>query len=160
MIGSIHNSISCRLRQNRSLRSSNWYGVYHDTNRILLFRSRSNHTKYRKSEKVRSYLIQPLQLCKSVRCNCHDVTWRITKTNSTSLIDEGGDWDRRNRLKVYEGIHRMSIRDFKGAVALLLDSLATFTSTEMMEYKDFVKYTVLTAAITLPRPELKKKVSL
>ncbi|TPX35310.1 hypothetical protein SmJEL517_g02317 [Synchytrium microbalum] len=84
------------------------------------------------------------------------ITRNIEKVKS--LIEEGGDWDRRNRLKVYEGIHRMSVRDFKGAVNLLLDSLATFTSTELMEYKDFVKYTVLTATITLPRPELKKKV--
>ncbi|KAJ3290824.1 26S proteasome non-ATPase regulatory subunit 6 [Borealophlyctis nickersoniae] len=75
-----------------------------------------------------------------------------------TLIEEGGDWDRRNRLKVYEGIYRISIRDFKGAVNLLLDTLATFTSTELMEYKDFVKYTVLTAAITLNRPDFKSKV--
>ncbi|KAH6571603.1 hypothetical protein BASA60_007075 [Batrachochytrium salamandrivorans] len=74
------------------------------------------------------------------------------------LIEEGGDWDRRNRLKVYEGIYRISIRDFKGAINMLLDSLATFTSTELMEYKDFVRYTVLTAALTLPRPEFKSKV--
>ncbi|KND05068.1 proteasome regulatory particle lid subunit RPN7 [Spizellomyces punctatus DAOM BR117] len=75
-----------------------------------------------------------------------------------TLIEEGGDWDRRNRLKVYEGIYRISIRDFKGAVNLFLDTLATFTSTELMEYKDFVKYTVLTAALTLNRPDFKAKV--
>ncbi|KAI8914731.1 26S proteasome subunit RPN7-domain-containing protein [Powellomyces hirtus] len=74
------------------------------------------------------------------------------------LIEEGGDWDRRNRLKVYEGIYRISIRDFKGAVNMFLDTLATFTSTELMEYKDFVKYTILTAAITLKRPDFKAKI--
>ncbi|KAI9352789.1 26S proteasome subunit RPN7-domain-containing protein [Obelidium mucronatum] len=75
-----------------------------------------------------------------------------------SLINEGGDWDRRNRLKVYEGLHKMSSRDFKGAADLLLDTLATFTSTELMEYKEFVKYVVLCATITLKRPELKSRV--
>ncbi|KAJ3196247.1 26S proteasome non-ATPase regulatory subunit 6 [Irineochytrium annulatum] len=75
-----------------------------------------------------------------------------------SLIDEGGDWDRRNRLKVYEGIYRISIRDFKGAVDNMLDTLATFTSTELMEYKDFVKYTVLTSGLILKRPDFKKRV--
>ncbi|KAI8850264.1 26S proteasome subunit RPN7-domain-containing protein [Chytridium lagenaria] len=75
-----------------------------------------------------------------------------------TLIEEGGDWDRRNRLKVYEGIYRISIRDFKGAVDFLLDTLATFTSTELMDYKDFVRYAVLTAALTLSRPDFKKKV--
>ncbi|KAI8592996.1 26S proteasome non-ATPase regulatory subunit 6 [Geranomyces variabilis] len=75
-----------------------------------------------------------------------------------TLIEEGGDWDRRNRLKVYEGIYRISIRDFKGAVNMFLDTLATFTSTELMEYKDFVKYTVFTAALTLNRPDFKAKI--
>ncbi|KAI8925368.1 26S proteasome subunit RPN7-domain-containing protein [Entophlyctis helioformis] len=74
------------------------------------------------------------------------------------LIEEGGDWDRRNRLKVYEGIYLISVRDFKGAVGMLLDSLATFTSTELMDYKAFVRYASLTAAITLQRPEFKAKV--
>ncbi|RKO88458.1 26S proteasome subunit RPN7-domain-containing protein [Blyttiomyces helicus] len=75
-----------------------------------------------------------------------------------TLIEEGGDWDRRNRLKVYEGIFKISIRDFKGAVDILLETLATFTSTELMEYKEFVKYCILTAAITLSRPDFKEKV--
>ncbi|KAI8818999.1 26S proteasome subunit RPN7-domain-containing protein [Fimicolochytrium jonesii] len=75
-----------------------------------------------------------------------------------TLIEEGGDWDRRNRLKVYEGIYRISIRDFKNAIQLFLDTLATFTSTELMEYKDFVKYTVWTGVITLGRREYKSKV--
>lgn len=30
-----------------------------------------------------------------------------------SLIDEGGDWDRRNRLKVYKAVHCMANRKFK-----------------------------------------------
>ena len=29
------------------------------------------------------------------------------------MIDDGGDWDRRNRLKVYEGLYLLTIRDFK-----------------------------------------------
>lgn len=26
------------------------------------------------------------------------------------LIEKGGDWDRRNRLKVYQALHTLSIR--------------------------------------------------
>lgn len=77
----------------------------------------------------------------------------------SSLIEEGGDWDRRNRLKVYEGIYRLSIRDFKTAANLFLDTLSTFMSTELMEYKEFVKYAVLAGAISLNRVDLKKKAS-
>ncbi|KAI8892740.1 26S proteasome subunit RPN7-domain-containing protein [Globomyces pollinis-pini] len=74
------------------------------------------------------------------------------------LIEKGGDWDRRNRLKVYKGIYLISKRQFKEATDMLLDTLATFTSTELMDYKDFVRYCVLTAALTLNRPDFKLKV--
>lgn len=74
------------------------------------------------------------------------------------LIDEGGDWDRRNRLKVYKGVYCMSIRQFKEAAALFLDTIATFTSYELMTYPTFVTYTVLCSVIALERPQLREKV--
>ncbi|KAJ3393842.1 26S proteasome non-ATPase regulatory subunit 6 [Lobulomyces angularis] len=87
----------------------------------------------------------------------HDLINRnISKAKS--LIEEGGDWDRRNRLKSYEGIYKIGNRDFKGGVNLLLDTLATFTSVELMEYKNFVKYAILSGALTLKRPDFKAKV--
>ena len=76
-----------------------------------------------------------------------------------SLIDKGGDWDRRNRLKVYHGLYYLSIRDFKNAAENFLESISTFTSYELMDYKNFVIYTVLTSMIALPRTELREKVS-
>ncbi|PVD24204.1 hypothetical protein C0Q70_14674 [Pomacea canaliculata] len=75
-----------------------------------------------------------------------------------TLIDEGGDWDRRNRLKVYKGVYCMSIRQFKEAAALFLDTIATFTSYELMTYPTFVTYTVLCSVIALERPQLREKV--
>ena len=75
-----------------------------------------------------------------------------------SLIDEGGDWDRRNRLKVYRGVYCMSIRDFKKAATLFLDTVATFTSYELMDYQTFVTYTVLSSIIAMERPKLREKV--
>nr|VZH99562.1 unnamed protein product [Spirometra erinaceieuropaei] len=54
------------------------------------------------------------------------VTKNIDKANS--LIEEGGDWDRRNRLKVYRGLHSLSVRDFDSAAKHFLDAVATFTS--------------------------------
>merc|ERR1719357_1672057 len=53
-----------------------------------------------------------------------------------SLIEEGGDWDRRNRLKVYQGLYCVAIRD----------------------YKTFVTYTVYVCMIALKRPDLREKV--
>ena len=53
----------------------------------------------------------------------------------------------------------MSIRDFKTAANLFLDTVATFTSYELMDYKRFVSYTVLCSMIALERPKLREKVS-
>lgn len=75
-----------------------------------------------------------------------------------SLIEEGGDWDRRNRLKVYQGLYCVAIRDFKQAAELFLDTVSTFTSYELMDYKTFVTYTVYVSMIALERPDLREKV--
>ncbi len=74
------------------------------------------------------------------------------------LIEEGGDWDRRNRLKVYEGYHLLSIRDFARGGELFLEALSTFTATELLDYNDFVALTVLANTMSLKRVDLKKKV--
>jgi len=88
----------------------------------------------------------------------HDLVKRnIDKAQS--LIEEGGDWDRRNRLKVYKGMYHMAIRDMKTASQLFLDTIATFTSYELMDYKMFVTYTVFSSMIALERPKLREKVT-
>lgn len=76
------------------------------------------------------------------------------------LIEEGGDWDRRNRLKVYQGQHLISNRQFKRGSELLLDALSTFTASELLSYNEFVALTVVAGALTLSRVDLKKKVYL
>ncbi|CCI45949.1 unnamed protein product [Albugo candida] len=78
--------------------------------------------------------------------------------HATLLIDEGGDWDRRNRLKVYEGCYLMMARDFKKACVLFQESAATFTATELMSYNQLVFYCVVTCILCMNRVELKKKI--
>ncbi|CAF0807031.1 unnamed protein product [Brachionus calyciflorus] len=75
-----------------------------------------------------------------------------------SLIEEGGDWDRRNRLKVYQGLHAVIMRDFKTAALRFLETVATFTSYELMDYNTFVIYTIFTTVLALPRTQLRDKV--
>ncbi|THH03687.1 hypothetical protein EW145_g6087 [Phellinidium pouzarii] len=84
----------------------------------------------------------------------------ITKNLSRAdeLIEKGGDWDRRNRLKVYKGLHSLSVRQFKRACDLFVDALATFTATELLSYNDFVALAMMAGALTLKRPDLKKKI--
>jgi len=84
------------------------------------------------------------------------ITRNIEKAKS--FVEEGGDWDRRNRLKTYEAIYLMSIRDFKKAAEIFLETLATFTSYEVTPYNTFIEYLVLMAAISLDRVTIKKKV--
>ncbi|KAF8490455.1 26S proteasome, regulatory subunit Rpn7 [Russula emetica] len=48
-------------------------------------------------------------------------------TKADEFVEKGGDWDRRNRLKVYRGLHLLSIRQFKPASALLIDALSTYS---------------------------------
>lgn len=88
----------------------------------------------------------------------HDLISR-TVERAKSLMEEGGDWDRRNRLRVYQGLHSMSIRDFKSAAKLFLDTVSTFTCYELCDYKTFVTYTVLCAMISLERVDLRSKVT-
>eukprot|EP00904_Undaria_pinnatifida_P012431 jgi/Undpi1/8318/HiC_scaffold_25.g10787.m1 len=78
--------------------------------------------------------------------------------SAKKMIDLGGDWDRRNRLKVYEALHLITARDVKAAAALLLECVSTFTCTELCSYNDFILYTVVTNILALPRTTLKKKI--
>ncbi|KAI9806524.1 MAG: hypothetical protein M1833_003711 [Piccolia ochrophora] len=75
-----------------------------------------------------------------------------------ALVDSGGDWDRRNRLKAYEGLHLLTVRSYNLAAPLLLDSLSTFTSYELCTYSSLVIYSVLAGSVSLKRLDFKSKV--
>lgn len=74
------------------------------------------------------------------------------------LIEEGGDWDRRNRLRTYEALYAMSVRDFKKAATMFFETMATFTSTELMDYRMFVKYAVFSCLVAKERSDVKTEV--
>ncbi|EEU46906.1 hypothetical protein NCS52_00335900 [Fusarium sp. LHS14.1] len=75
-----------------------------------------------------------------------------------TLVETGGDWDRRNRLKAYEGLHLLTVRSYNLAAPLLLDSLSTFTSYELCTYSNLVVYSVLAGSVSLKRVDFKSKV--
>lgn len=81
---------------------------------------------------------------------------QLEQTNT--LIEKFGDWERRNRFKTYNGLYLLSIRDFSKASPLLIDSLATFTSTEICTYEQLAVYSSLAGAFSLERTELKNKI--
>jgi 26S proteasome regulatory subunit N7 len=74
------------------------------------------------------------------------------------LVEDGADWDKKNKLKIFEGVYCMMIRDLKTAASLFLNSTATFTCTELMDYKTFVFYAVITAMVTQDRKTIRKEV--
>jgi len=87
----------------------------------------------------------------------HDlITRNIEKAKS--MVEQGTDWDRRNRLKVYEAVYYLSIRNFSKAASLLLDTISTFTAIELIDFQTYIYYTVLMCLVSLDRVTLKQKV--
>lgn len=74
------------------------------------------------------------------------------------LLEKGGDWERKNKLKVYEGIYRLITRDFLAASKLFVDVLPTFNCPEIMSYERLVTYSVLTGILNMDRVSIKKKI--
>lgn len=86
------------------------------------------------------------------------VAFKSTLSEVSKLVEKGGDWDRRNKLKVYESIYAMMTRDIPKASSLLFDCIATFSSTEICSYGSVIFYATLTNLLTLPRNLLKKNI--
>ncbi len=74
------------------------------------------------------------------------------------LSEKGGDWERRNRFKAYNGIYMLATRNFAEAAKLLIDSLATFTSTELCSYEAIAHCTIVAGVLSLERVDLKNKI--
>jgi len=89
--------------------------------------------------------------------NDHDLITRNIEKGK-SMVEQGSDWDRKNRLKVYEALYALSIREFKKAALLLLDTISTFTAVELLDYEAFIFYTVVMSVVSLDRVTLKEKV--
>lgn len=64
-----------------------------------------------------------------------------------NICMQGGDWERKNRLRSYEGLYKMAVRDFKAASALFLEAVPTFGSYELISYEQLVFYTVITCML-------------
>eukprot|EP00803_Ostreobium_quekettii_P003800 evm.model.scf_2117.2 EVM.evm.TU.scf_2117.2 scf_2117:22280-26898(+) len=87
--------------------------------------------------------------------------WVAVKANLTKvkqLCEEGGDWERKNKVKVYEAVFCMTIRDYKKAADLFLDATATFATPELFPFTSCIFYAVVMAMVSLDRVSLKKRV--
>lgn len=78
--------------------------------------------------------------------------------SAASLMEKGGDWDRRNRFKVYEGLSLLQKREFARAATLLSASLATFTSVGLVSFLQIAKYAIVSGIFSFSRAQLKAKI--
>merc|ERR1712150_192601 len=76
----------------------------------------------------------------------------------SNLSSNTTDWDRRNRLMIYNAISMLFSRDFWSASSLLLEGISTFSCIEMCPYEDFLAYTILFNTLHLSRTELKARI--
>lgn len=81
-----------------------------------------------------------------------------TLAAATKASAKGGDWDRRNRLKVYQALSHLLVRDMESASKSLVEGIATFSCTELCDYSEFIVYAILTSLLNLKRTELKKSI--
>lgn len=76
----------------------------------------------------------------------------------SKMAAESGDWDRRNRVKVYSALDKLLARNVKDSASLLIDCIATFSCTEICTYTEFIVYTIITNILHLSRTEMKEKI--
>jgi 26S proteasome regulatory subunit N7 len=87
----------------------------------------------------------------------HDIITRNIE-KAKAMVEAGSDWDRKNRLKVYEALYLMCTRRFKESATLFLETISTFTAVELLDYDTYIFYTVLMSVVSLDRVTLKDKV--
>ncbi|SBT71390.1 26S proteasome regulatory subunit RPN7, putative [Plasmodium malariae] len=73
-------------------------------------------------------------------------------------MEKGGDWERKNKLKIYEALNYIMIRNFPEASKILIDAASTFTATEIISYDEIIFYVVILGIMTEERTVLDKKI--
>jgi len=70
----------------------------------------------------------------------------------------GGDWEKKNKLCVYEGISCLISRNFTKAAELFLAQVDTFNAPEIITFDELVYYGCILGIITLSRQKIKEKI--
>lgn len=74
------------------------------------------------------------------------------------LNAEGADWEKKNKLAVYEGLLALQRKDIAHAARLFLDCVNTFNAEEVLPFERLAGYVALLGALTLPRREVATRV--
>ncbi|SCM21239.1 26S proteasome regulatory subunit RPN7, putative [Plasmodium chabaudi adami] len=73
-------------------------------------------------------------------------------------MEKGGDWERKNKLKIYEALNYIMIRKFPEASKILIDAASTFTATEIISYESIIFYVIILGIMTEERTVLDKNI--
>lgn len=74
------------------------------------------------------------------------------------LVEKAGDWDRKNKFKVISAFQAIVIRDIPKAAGLFYDGIATFSSSDMCSYFEFMRYACITNLLSMKRKDIKKNI--
>ncbi|EAY13694.1 PCI domain containing protein [Trichomonas vaginalis G3] len=85
-------------------------------------------------------------------------TFNDLNDQAQAFIKDGGDWERKNRLKVYEGLSLCARRNFIAASQLFISTISTYTATELLTYDEFIYRTVVLATLALSRADFGAKI--
>ena len=83
---------------------------------------------------------------------------KVNIDKSKTEYEKGLDWERRNRLKVFEGMYNLLIRNFSESATLLLEAATTFTAKEFIPFHDLIFYATTLTMVSLDRATLNNKV--
>ncbi|KAH6901715.1 hypothetical protein BKA70DRAFT_1031637, partial [Coprinopsis sp. MPI-PUGE-AT-0042] len=75
---------------------------------------------------------------------------------NSEKLEEAGDWDHRNRLKVYTSLHLLFTCQFKRAAGVSLDTLLTFQAAELTRFNECVAMGTLSGTSMMGRGKVKK----
>lgn len=74
------------------------------------------------------------------------------------LTDDSLDWEKKNKLAIYESIHKILKRQMEEAATTLIACVDTFNSPEIMSFKELVAYAVVLGVLWLPRKDIREKI--
>ena len=72
-------------------------------------------------------------------------------------LNSFSSWEEKNRFKVYKGLYFLTQGKFSESGKLLIESVPTFNTEELISFENLVCYAVSLAMLTMTRRDLKSK---
>lgn len=131
-----------------------------------LFREEENWTQFRANMELAltkvagasKKLELKMEILQSYHVERNEEKFKELLAECHSLEEEGGDWEKRNKMNLYKALQNIKKRNFEEAARLLLSTVSTFNSADVMSYSKLVFYATILSVLSLSRAEIKEKV--